>query len=95
MISDDSVSAGVNRDGQISPLNKGQYAMQNTMNLNILFCQEELAVTLTNQIMKYLEMCNGEKDCESWFIKVLDMQSSKFYLIQKWRHLKDTKPSSK
>lgn len=26
MISDDSVSAGINRDGQISPFNKGQHA---------------------------------------------------------------------
>lgn len=47
MTFDDSVSAGISGDGQISPLNKGQHAIQKTINLNVLFCQE-LAVTLSN-----------------------------------------------
>lgn len=42
--------------------------------------------------MKNMEMYTWEKDCESWFIKVLDMLSSKFYLIQKQRRLKDMEP---
>lgn len=57
----------------------------------LTLCQEELAVTLSNQIRKDLEMYNWEKNCESWFMKalaLLGMLSSKFNLIQQWRHLK-------
>lgn len=41
MIPKDSVSAGISRGGQISPLNKGQQVIQTTMNSNVLLCVKE------------------------------------------------------